>query len=75
MAKERSPACFILGDILSIASGRKGPEVGSIQRTKSEVADYIEQFLNGTGGKWDWDDFTSGFEIMRGLVATLRASK
>jgi hypothetical protein len=49
--------------------------VGSIQRTKSEVADYIEQFLNGTGGKWDWDDFTSGFEIMRGLVATLRASK
>lgn len=83
--------------------------MGSIQRTKSEVADYIEQFLNGTGGKWDWDDFTSvriaddyletvriqcrelwlaypplekghycseaGFEIMRGLVATLRASK
>lgn len=27
--------------------------------TKSEVAEIIEQFLDGTGGPWDWDDFTS----------------
>jgi hypothetical protein len=33
--------------------------VSSIQRTKSEVAGIIEQFLDGTSGKWDWDDFCS----------------
>jgi len=83
--------------------------MGPIQRTKSEVASIIEQFLDGTGGKWDWDDFCSlsiadhyldsvrircaeldlaypptekghycgrtGFEVMRELVAELRASK
>ena len=25
-----------------------------------EVADIIERFLNGSGSKWEWDDFTSG---------------
>jgi len=30
-----------------------------IQRTKSEVAGIIEMFLDGTGGKWDWDEFCS----------------
>jgi hypothetical protein len=77
-------------------------------RTKSEVASIIEQFLDGTCGEWDWDDFCSfsiadpyldsvrircaeldvaypptekghycsraGFEVMRELVAELRAS-
>ena len=33
--------------------------MSSVQRTKLEVADIIERFLNGTGGEWDWDDFTS----------------
>jgi hypothetical protein len=81
----------------------------SIQRTKPEVAGIIEKFLDGTGGKSDWDDFCSnrvddpyldsvrdqclelrlthrpeekghycnqaGVEIMRKLVATLRAAK
>lgn len=28
-------------------------------RTRGEVADIIEQFLDGTGGVWDWDDFTT----------------
>jgi hypothetical protein len=80
-----------------------------VERTKLEVACIIEQFLDGTGGKWDWDDFCSlgirdpyldsvrgqcielnrthpptktghycseaGFEIMRGLVTTLRTLK
>lgn len=28
-------------------------------RTPEEVATYIENFVNGTGGDWDWDDFVS----------------
>jgi len=24
-----------------------------------EAAQIIEEFLTGTGGRWDWDDFTS----------------
>ena len=31
----------------------------AIKYTKAEVADIIEQFLDRTGGQWDWDDFTS----------------
>jgi hypothetical protein len=31
----------------------------SIERTNLEVATIIEQFINGTGGRWDWDDFCS----------------
>ena len=27
--------------------------------TKAEAATYIRDFLDGTGGKWDWDDFIS----------------
>jgi hypothetical protein len=27
--------------------------------TRAAVADVIEQFLDGTGGEWDWDDFCS----------------
>ncbi len=27
--------------------------------TREELADLIEKFLDGTGGQWDWDDFTS----------------
>jgi hypothetical protein len=39
-----------------ITDGRKR-HVDSVQRTKTEVAGIIERFLDGTGGKWDWDDF------------------
>ena len=31
----------------------------AIKRTRKEVARIIEQFLDGTGGKWDWDNFCS----------------
>jgi len=31
----------------------------SIRRSRAEVAEIIEQFLDGTGGRWDWDDFCS----------------
>ena len=27
--------------------------------TRAEAAHYIEDFINGTGGRWDWDDFIS----------------
>jgi hypothetical protein len=29
------------------------------QLTSTEVAAIIRRFLDGTGGKWEWDDFTS----------------
>jgi hypothetical protein len=28
-------------------------------RTPGEVSGFIRDFLHGTGGEWDWDDFTS----------------
>jgi hypothetical protein len=31
----------------------------TVDRTPAEVADYIRDFIEGTGGDWDWDDFTS----------------
>jgi len=30
-----------------------------LERTNLEVADIIEAFVEGTGKKWDWDDFCS----------------
>ncbi len=30
-----------------------------MQRSPDEVARYLRDFLQGTGGPWDWDDFTS----------------
>jgi hypothetical protein len=30
------------------------------QLGRDEVATIIENFVEGTGGKWDWDDFTTG---------------
>lgn len=28
-------------------------------RTPEEVVGYLRDFLEGTGGQWDWDDFAS----------------
>lgn len=30
-----------------------------VERTREEVARIIHNFLDGTGKKWDWDDFCS----------------
>lgn len=29
------------------------------RRTATEVATYLRHFVEGGGGEWDWDDFTS----------------
>ena len=29
----------------------------SIDRSADEVAGFIRDFIKGTGGEWDWDDF------------------
>lgn len=31
----------------------------SEKRTAAEVATYLRRFVEGGGGDWDWDDFTS----------------
>ncbi|QGP78041.1 hypothetical protein [Sphingobium sp. CAP-1] len=31
----------------------------TVDRTPAEVEGYLRDFLDGTGGAWDWDDFTS----------------
>lgn len=44
-----------------------------------DVAKILEDFLQGTGGPWDWDDFTQGMaplrdpnlEAIRGRCASL----
>lgn len=28
-------------------------------RSAAEVAGFLRDFIDGTGGEWDWDDFTS----------------
>ena len=31
----------------------------SADLTPEDVVSYVQDFLNGGGGEWDWDDFTS----------------
>lgn len=31
--------------------------------TRMEVAAILERFLDGTGGDWDWDDFTTATQL------------
>lgn len=33
--------------------------MGGITRTPEEIATIIDHFLDGTGGRWDWDDLCS----------------
>ena len=39
---------------------------------KEEVARYLEDFINGTGTEWDWDDFTSGMSLDDEYLETIR---
>lgn len=31
----------------------------TVDLTPSDVASYLEDWIEGKGGEWDWDDFTS----------------
>jgi hypothetical protein len=43
----------------------------AVERSPIEVARRIRQFLDGTGGEWDWDDFTS-FPISHSRLGDVR---
>ncbi len=42
-----------------------------VTRTDSEVRQIIQNFMNGKGSKWDWDDFTS-LEISDPYLESIR---
>jgi hypothetical protein len=48
------PLALPLAFIASIWPGKK-----SVDRTPDEVIGFIEDFIEGSGGQWDWDEFTS----------------
>ena len=52
-------ACAVLFMTATMILERWYPNINKVKRSRLEVALYIENFLNGRGGKWDWDDFTS----------------
>ena len=33
--------------------------IRKIRLTRAEVAEILTEFVQGTGGRWDWDDFIS----------------
>ncbi len=46
------PILFPIGLIAQLLPGKK-----TVDRTPEEVAGFIGDFLDGTGGTWDWDEF------------------
>jgi hypothetical protein len=66
--------CFPLILLLKLVSM---PFERPAERSPAEVAAYLRDFLNGGGGEWDWDDFTSipianpELEDIRGQAAML----
>ena len=50
-----APILIVGIPIAAIATVFSGPA----KLSADEVADYIRAHLDGTGGDWDWDDFTS----------------
>jgi hypothetical protein len=49
-----APIVFPVAIIVSLLTSKKTRD-----RTPAEVAGYLYDFIGGTGGQWDWDDFTS----------------
>ena len=41
--------------------------------TREEVAQILQNFLDGTGGDWDWDDFASAITIEDPYLEKIRA--
>jgi hypothetical protein len=47
---------FVIPVILFLKLFRIGQ---TTERSATDVAGFIRDFIEGTGGDWDWDDFTS----------------
>ena len=45
------------------------------ERSRGEVADIIERFVDGICGKWDWDDFISFPIVDPQLDTIVRAAR
>ena len=43
-----------------------------VVRTRAEIADTIQSFVDGTGGPWDWDDFICGGSIEDPTLEAIR---
>jgi hypothetical protein len=41
--------------------------------SRAEVADLLEKFLDGTGGRWDYDDFTQGMKFQDPLIQEIQS--
>ena len=54
-------AAILLAPVAIVVAlvGRALGRARSVDRTPDEVAGYLRDFLDGTGGEWDWDDFES----------------
>lgn len=48
-----TPIAIPLAFAASLWPGKK-----AVDRTPEEVVGFLQDFLDGTGGNWDWDDFT-----------------
>lgn len=49
-----APLAVPIALLAQVLPGKK-----TIDRTPEEVVGLIEDFLEGTGGEWDWDEFES----------------
>jgi hypothetical protein len=52
-------ACIFIVPVFLVIKLVTMPFEKSFNRSPDEVAQYLRDFLDGTGGEWDWDDFTS----------------
>jgi hypothetical protein len=52
---------LVLSPLIALRAlvGKIFPRERRTDRTPGEVAGFIKDFLDSTGGDWDWDDFTS----------------
>ena len=49
-----APIAVPLGLVASLWPGKK-----TVDRSADEVAGFLRDFLDGSGGQWDWDEFES----------------
>ena len=49
-----APIALPIALIAGLLPGKK-----TVDRTPEDVAGYPRDFISGTGGEWDWDDFES----------------